>query len=308
MLERNGKGDSMAVNVITDVSETRAVLTDENWRVRPPDDPMQRTFQGSRAGEILADFARMSDGESHGPRKQAAIDLIGGMDRSEIPSLARESVSSFDNLLPHDLQFVVPGMIVAGLLGVPVEDREQIVEQVRSLVVAIRPDATPEAIEKAVVDMERALLVLANLSGSTDTEVLASYVSMIFQASDAMAALVGNALLAYSELPTNDPHTGMEIVVQSMAQRVPVRNTRRFQREASVIVDLEHAHTQFPKAGWTFGYGPHACPVRNLATSIAAAIIDLVIECGHPGVRQTGRENVPNVWIPILENRGEDAS
>ena len=282
------------------------MLGDESWRVRPLDDPMQRAFQGTKAGEILAAFARMSDGDAHGPRKQAAIELIGSMDRAEIPGLARESISTLDRPTPHDLQFMVPGMIVAGLLGAPAEVRGPIVEQVRSLVVAIRPDATPDAVEKAVVDMERVLPAFVNLAGSTEIEVLASYVSMIFQASDAMAALVGNALIAYSHMPAKSQSSGMEIVMRSMTERVPVRNTKRFQGQTSVIVDLEHAHTQFPKAGWTFGYGAHVCPARNLVTMIASAVIDLVIESGHSGVRQTGWEAVPNVWIPILKDRGED--
>src|SRR5690606_13587683 len=90
---------------------------------------------------------------------------------------------------------------------------------------------------------------------------------------------------------------------KSMARRVPVRSTTRFNGDTRVVLDLAAAHSRDPGSQWTFGYGAHRCPGSSLAIHIAVEIIRFVQEQTPflpTDIEQQGWEPLPNLWIPVL--------
>lgn len=295
---------------ITSVHEIRSILTDVQWRVRPAGHEMPDGLRGSLAGDIFAGFARMTDGDKHQHRKQIVIQQIDALGGRDVPTVVGAILRRYYPVSPHDLQFLVPGAVIAHLMGVPESDQHELVEQVRALVIGSRPGASESDSQAAIQAMERAVPTIASTAVSgeqNDLDVLAAKISLLFQASDACAAMIGNALIALADIPYWTKADGASIVRQSMKARVPVRSTTRTRDEESVVVDLECAHKQHPDAEWTFGFGLHACPGRMLAIEIAIACINEVIgrqPFDATAVRSDGWHDLPNVWIPdlFLEN------
>lgn len=291
---------------IRTAEDIRSVLANPEWRVRPPDNIVPAGLRSTAAGDIFAGFARMNDGDDHHHRKQLAIDLIASLNLDAIPKHAVEIMRRLHPASPNDLQFLVPGMVVAALLGVSGSRQRALVEQVRALVVAARPAASESEYARAIESIQSAVPVIAETLDAADQDdinMIASRASLVFQASDACAAMIGNALVMLAEIPDLSTANAASIVRDSMQARVPVRATSRFRGDDTAILDLEAAHMQHPDAQWTFGFGPHACPGRSLAIAIAVACVDAVI--AQPPfdlseVRITGWEDLPNVWIPIL--------
>ena len=304
----------MRIRAVESVEEIRSVLTDAHWRVRPPGNEVPIGFRGSLAGDVFASFARMTDGDDHPRRKQLAVDLIDSLDLNAIPMLTGDIVRRLHAAHPYDLQFLVPGMVVSALLGVPESRQRLVVEQVRTLVIAVRPAASAADHAAAIEGISRTVPVIADtlaVGDRDDIDVIASRISLVFQASDACAALIGNALVLLSEAGDPFSASARDIVRASMRDRIPVRSTSRFQANETAVLDLEAAHRQHPNAEWTFGFGPHACPARSIAVAIAVACIDAVISqrpFDPSAVRSTGREDLPNVWIPILTLETEHAT
>lgn len=296
----------MTARKIESVEDIRSILLDPEWTVRPPDNVIPSGLRGTPAGDIFSSFARMSDGEDHKRRKQLAIDLIASRDLDAIPARTREVMRQLHPANPHDVQFLMPGMVVAALLGVSEGSRRSLVEQVRALVVGARPTASESDQAHAIRSIKSAIpAITATLDDADrpDLDVIASRVSLVFQSSDACAAMIGNALVMLSSNPNPATAKAASIARDSMQARVPVRSTSRFRADDSVVLDLEAAHNQYPAAGWTFGFGPHACPARSLAQAIAVACIDAVIAAPPfdlAAIRSTGWEDLPNVWIPKL--------
>lgn len=292
-------------------ADIRTVLTDPEWRVRPPGNEVPAGLRGTLAGDVFSHFARMSEGAAHEGRKQRAVDLIDELDLDAIPLITHDVIRRLCPVTPQDLQFLVPGMVVSALLGIPEFHQRSLVEQVRALVVGSRPTASAMDHAAAINGMESAVMVIADSlepAVRDDIDVIASRVSLIFQASDACAAMVGNALVMLSDDPNPSTANATSIVRDSMHARVPVRLTSRFKDDESAVLDLESAHKQQPNAEWTFGFGLHACPGRSLTVAIGIACIDAV--AGSPSfdlsaVRSAGWEDLPNVWIPILSLESE---
>lgn len=293
--------------------EIRTILTDPNWRVRPDGQEIPAGLQGSLAGDVFSAFARVTDGVKHQDRKSLVISEIAGLNLEAIPETTTEIVRSLDPVTPCELQYLVPGMVIGHLLGVPKAAQRALVEQVRALVVGSRAHATPAEFTAAIAAMEHAVpTVAATLDPANEGQMdtIAARISMLFQASDAGAALIGNALLTLSAAPADSRADASGIVRDSMRARVPVRSTTRFRDSDSVVLNLENAHLQHPDADWTFGFGPHACPGRALAVDLAVACVTAVVEVrpfDPAAISSSGWEDLPNVWIPtlFLERGGE---
>lgn len=296
----------MNTRTIRDVDEIRSIFTDPEWKVRPPDAAVPEGLRDTAAGAVFGAFARMSDGEDHQRRKRVVINRIDQLDMASIHAHTGEVFTSLHPVSPREVQYLVPGMVLAHLFGVPEQQQRPLMEQVRALVIGARPTAREEESAEAIAAMERAIPLVEATLDDSDIEVIASGISLLFQASDACAALIGNALVTLAATPDSTVIDPAEVVRSSMAYRVPVRSTTRVRGDELAILDLEAAHGRYPDAEWTFGFGPHACPGRSIAISIATAVIDCVISLKpfDPGlIRFVGWEALPNVWIPILELR-----
>jgi cytochrome P450 len=182
----------------------------------------------------------------------------------------------------------------------------------------------------------RSLLSHAHSFGRGDRDVvIANAIGFLTQGYDATAALIGTTLLTLARRPElladvrHSPAALPAFVDEILRFDSPVQNTRRFLAEAVVleghelrrddaVLVLLGAANRDPRANpepdrfdparrnpqvFTFGLGPHVCPGRTMATTIARAGVSRLLS---NGVDPAGLETNPpfrpsaNVRMPLL--------
>lgn len=280
-----------------------AVLTSDLCRVRPPSEPVPRALLGSPAAEIFRHLVRMNDGPRHQALKPTITATLGGLDaREAVRRLASELVS----LPVNDFVFRLPVQTVATLLGAPPDALPSLSRWMADFAPALAPGSTPEQVERGKESAGH-LLSLFRTFLDADDAILANHIGFLFQAHDATAGLIGNTLLALARRP--ETHGPLSQVIQDVLHDdPPVQNTRRFvvrdglvagqsMKEGDAILVLLAA-TNRP-----FGTGPHACPGETLATTIAQAGIETLLQAGLDLERLTASVTYrpsANVRIPLF--------
>ncbi|ASW55621.1 cytochrome P450 [Plantactinospora sp. KBS50] len=161
--------------------------------------------------------------------------------------------------------------------------------------------------------------------------VAANGLGLLSQTFDATAGLIGNTLVAYGrrpDLPRRDAAAVRAVVREVARHDAPIQNTRRFVAEpvpvagatlapGDAVLVLLAAANRDPAANesperfrtdraepavFTFGAGPHACPGRDLATAIAAAVVDTLLGGGFDpaGLDGVSYLTLANARIPAL--------
>ena len=146
--------------------------------------------------------------------------------------------------------------------------------------------------------------------GSRGEERAVAAVSILFQARDATAGLIGLALCAAAGHPQL---TAADLVRLAERGDPPVQCTRRVAARpvtiggvtipagALVWVLLATADRGDPWPPATFGGGPHACPARLAATALAGGVVGAILGGGWrpvPG-QPVSYESRPNLRIPV---------
>ena len=146
--------------------------------------------------------------------------------------------------------------------------------------------------------------------GSRGEERAVAAVSILFQARDATAGLIGLALCAAAGHPRL---TAADLVRLAERGDPPVQCTRRVAARpvtiggvtipagALVWVLLATADRGDPWPPATFGGGPHACPARLAATALARGVVGAITRRRlAAGARAAGElESRPNLRIPV---------
>lgn len=149
--------------------------------------------------------------------------------------------------------------------------------------------------------------------GEDEEAILANGIGFLFQTHDATAGLIGNALLALAARPeirrqaAADPALLRQVLQEVLRYDPPIQNTRRFiardglvlghpLKEGDAVLVLLAAANRDPAVNpepnrfdplregrrlFTFGIGPHACPGETLATTIAQAGIESLLQAGR---------------------------
>ncbi len=259
--------------------------------------------RGGRAAQLQAQMARFSDGTDHARRRALVEALL-----PDPTGLERDAARRAGELLEPGRSFVdampvartVPIAALAAALGVADADVPWVVTMVGRLCDGLAPTLSARPGARADVGVDDAALLLSNLVATAGAgrpasdEAVAAAVSVLFQARDATAALIGAALLINADSDDADVEDGIE---RALRQQPPVQSTRRtahadveiggatVPRGAPVWVLLAAAETGPPAPPATFGAGPHACPGSALAAALARGVI--------AGVRAAGWRAVP---------------
>lgn len=315
--------DALGLWVAASAEAVTAVLTSGLCRVRPPAEPVPRALLGSSAGEIFGRFVRMNDGPRHPALKQAVGAALGTLDGRRVAGpgrewarvLAAELGETPAPRLVTDFAFRLPVYTVGSLLGVPREELPGLARSVGDFVSAAAPGSGPEAVARGKEAAERLLGLLRSLLadapadgllptlareacavGEDDEAILANSIGFLFQAHDATAGLIGNAVLALAARP-EIRHPGLlrQVLQEVVRYDPPIQNTRRFvaragvvagcsMKEGDAVLAVLAAANRDPAVqdgrSFTFGIGPHACPGETLAITIAEAGIGSLLNVG----------------------------
>lgn len=210
--------------------------------------------------------------------------------------------------------------VVGSLLGAPPALIPDITSATGDFVRGIGPGASPEALERGAAAASRLLeigrtlaagdglvAVLAHDARGDDTEAaIANALGFLSQSYEATAGLIGNTLVALARQPELRRAGAPAVVTEVARHDAPVQNTRRFVAADTVVAgqalkagdavlvvlaaanrdpaaNAEPARFDLDRPSprtFTFGLGPHACPGAVLATTIAAAGVTALGECG----------------------------
>ena len=296
-----------------------AVLTSQLCRVRPPAEPVPKALLGSPAAEIFRRLVRMNDGPWQQDLKRAVMAALGSIDGAKAAEPSREWAGRLP-AEPAGIAFQLPACVIGSLLGVAEDDLPRLAGLVGDFAPALAPGSSPEQVERGreaaghLLDLFRALPaegLLGTLSREAreadQDEIVANAIGFLFQAYDSTAGLIGNALVALARHPElRDQALSPGFLPEVLRCDPPVQNTRRFVawngfvagravQEGDAILVVLAAANRDPAANpspdrfdifreqrrlFTFGLGPHACPGETLATTIAKAGIERLLEAG----------------------------
>lgn len=173
--------------------------------------------------------------------------------------------------------------------------------------------------------------------------IVANLIGLLFQSLDATAGLIANTLVALAAQPdllaevAASPEWLARVIDETARHDCPVQNTRRFvaspmtvagqpiepgatlllllaaaNRDPTVFTDPDQFDPERDVSqALTFGLGPHGCPGRQLAVTIARVGISAGIRARLANQRQPITPRFvpsPNVRIPMLTTPGHDAT
>lgn len=267
---------------VTSYAAAQAALTDPALTVSPASEA------STGIAWLRSRVARFSSGEAHTRRRALAIAQISTIDihglRTSAHTAATDALAPFGDK-PVDLMATVartvPTELLAAALGLSGATPDVVAAIARAYPTG---NADPES--DAAVD---------DLRGTADDETTAARIALLAQSFDATAGLIGNAAFMMLRQELRAPAaviTTEGVIAETLRHTPPVRATKRVTATGETVeIDLAAANRDpdvFPApddfdptrpnrdAHLNFGFGPHACPGRQVATAIAAGVLDAI--------------------------------
>jgi cytochrome P450 len=243
------RDEALGVWVAASAEAVTAVLASDLCRVRPPAEPVPKALLGTPAGEIFRHLVRMNDAPVHGPCKQAVAAALASIDGTRATAASRHWTRCLaDELQPAEdpvglagFHFRLPVYTVASLFGVPADELRPAALWMGDLAPALAPASTPEQVERGQAAAGSLLEMFRSLLASEEDVVVANAIGLLFQAHDATAGLIGNALVALGthrdarERVAADPDLLPALLLEVLRYDPPVQNTRRFVARDGVV-------------------------------------------------------------------------
>jgi cytochrome P450 len=357
-----GHDDRLGLWVAADARAVDDVLAHPACRVRPPIEPVPAHLDGTRSGDVFGRFARTTDGAAHGRLKPPLAAALAAFDLAAIARMAETCATALlaegGDLTPataERLMFRLPAACVGAAIGIPDPALGDAVDETadfaRGLAAAapgreggdrLRGDRAADALlARMAAALARPTGPLASLEAAAraagvaeSATIWSNALGLMFQAYEATAGLIGQALVAAARHPDHwevarTSAKGVSRFVHEVLRHdPPVQNTRRFTADAATIAGrsvpagatvlvilaaasrdpaVNPAPDLFDPARFapdrpaprlfTFGAGRHACPGTAVATTIAAAVL------GALGGRITARFAAPVGYRPLANVR-----
>ena len=297
--------------IVSRPGDVAAALASAGLSVVPP------PGDGGAADSLLRRTARFSDGPAHQRRRELVTSLLPSsaelvrLTGDRINQALRRRLATFD-IMP--MARSLPVAVLASAMGLSASQAEQAAELTGQLCDAVTPVLGSHPVVRGTGDQAAvelcALLATcgrhANADAAEAAEATAAAASILFQARDATAALIGLTVLTGRTGVT--PGRQVDEVLRRIA---PVQCTRRV-----AIADTAIGAVTVPAGGpmWifvaaaergmgipaTFGSGLHACPGASQAIAIARqAVTVLQTEGWHAAAgHRIELEPRPNIRVP----------
>jgi cytochrome P450 len=275
---------------VTGAADVDAALTSPLLRVVAPAVP------DGEAADLVSRMARFSDGEQHRRRRAVVEQLLPPVEGLQEAARARatQELDRAEALVDAMvLARTVPVAVLADALAAG-----DVGADVGELCDALAPSLLPG--RPSGDDAARAVREAVTAAGCWTAEQVDAVISLLFQARDATAALIGGALLHGAP------------VEQVLRAQAPTQCTLRV---AAQDVPLAGASVPAGDRVWvllgsvpdaeppmTFGRGAHACPGAAQATALARGVVEALVTGGWRRVAEqpVQWEPRPNLRMPSL--------
>lgn len=308
--------------VVSGPQGVSTALASSALSVVPPDSG----GQPGPAARLVARMARFSDGTAHASRRELVMRLL-----PPVPEVARIAGTRANDYLrrraaPFDIMPMarsLPAEVLARAVGLPPAEAAHAAALTGALSDALAPSLLPwrgTGRDPDSVAVELTDLV-AGVTKPDDDDNAVAIISILFQARDATAALIGTAVLAGCRvaIAASRPAGGIPAARRTPAQQVehvlrndaPVQCTRR-----TALTDVAIGASVIPAGTpvWifvataergagvpaTFGMGPHGCPGAAHASAIARQVVTVLeADSWQPVAGQRiDLEPRPNIRMP----------
>lgn len=296
--------------IVSRAPDVAAALAAPDLRVIPP------PIGSGPAAALVARMARFSDGDAHRRRRALTLRLLPPV--AEIGARAADRAARYLDecgaaavLDVMPLARTLPAEALGAAMGLSGLQAASAADLTGRLCDALSAGRTSDADEAAT----RLCAALRPLRLSGDDEVVAA-ASILFQARDATAALIGAAVL--SPAPAESGQTAVRVDAV-LRREAPVQCTRR-----AAVADTTIGAAVIPRGSdvWiflaaaelgngrpaAFGSGPHGCPAAEEAATIARAVVTVLYGRGWRPVtgQRVDYEPRPNLRLPsrVLVSRG----
>ncbi len=295
--------------VVSAPADVAAALAAPGLRVVPP------PAAAGPARDIIARMARFSDGDAHRRRREMTVRLVPPIAKIAACTAGRAaqhlwSAGTADVLDVMPLARRLPAEVLARALGLSARAAADAADPTGRFCDAV---AGLPASAAAADEAASGLCGMLRPLGLTGDDELAAAASILFQARDATAALIGAAVLASAR------DWVVDRVEHVLRNEAPVQCTRR-----SAAADTRIGAALVPHGSrlWiflaaaelgrglpaTFGGGPHGCPGAQVATAITREVITVLDAGGWRPVagQRIEYEPRPNLRLPrhVLVSRG----
>jgi cytochrome P450 len=322
--------------VVSSADQVKAVLAQSGLGVRPRDERIPAAIAGTLAGEIFGNLVRMTDGPAHEPLKTAVSSALSALDPAAIAACCRRSARVLRPSNTGELERFLsdlPVYAVGSLLGIPEAQLPETARLMSDFARCFSPLSASDQIAAGVAAAEPLLAIVRTASdgplltalaeamrkaGCDDgIAIPANAIGLIFQSYEATAGLIGNAVLPLTErdLPIYGEESIQTLLLETLRDNSSVQNTRRFAHASCsiaghdlepgdrVLILLAAANIDAGVPDFSFGFGAHACPGRELALAIAGAGVATLIDAGFAfaHLRFSGRYRPSiNTRIPVF--------
>ncbi len=330
-------------------SVVEQVLAEPRLRVRPTHEPVPRVIAGGSAGDVFSRLVRMNEGDAaHALPKLALRDALSAVPLDAVAARTRSLARTLLPRSAEGLSawaFELPVCVVASWLGFDDAQLPAVAAQVGRFVACLSPLSSAPQIDAAhaaaATLMEEIKPLIAQTTGhglaaqvagqaravgwTHADDIVANVLGLMSQTYDATAGLVGNAIVALllddATRRAMRPHD-IPAFIDRVARRDPaIHNTRRFAAEdlsiagaslkqGDAILVLLAAANRDGDRQFGFGHGRHACPGQAIATTIAAAAIETLLDAQpcilDQPLKWTYRPSA-NARIPVFTHQGPTA-
>lgn len=275
----------------------------------PAQHPASLSAMSEAAQTLVTHFARLANPPRHAEMREAAMRLLGCMQRVDVAQLLSGLLGpSGECDWIGQVGKKLPALAVMKAFGFSDSDAASVLPRMERLIKIMLPNKTAAQVDDVnavagdvLAIAERHLVhAFPALAGSEGTLRLhaSNLVGLMVQSVDAGRGILGNALLQALRLPELPQGDGWHsLVTETLRFDPPIQNTRRvlvheieldgivLPEGVGVLVVLASANRDeqvFENAGafdmgrsnnaahLTFGAGAHACAARHFATALAA--------------------------------------
>jgi cytochrome P450 len=259
-------------NVLTTRAGIEAVLADPAYEV--PSVPAAE----AGLGWLRSTVCRFVNGDLHARRRRLVEDELARLDPA---ALRREAARRAEQVLAaaggrlevmETLARPVPMAVLCAGLGIAEAQCDAAVRD--AMAVGLRYlSGAADADTDLAVERLRALLE------RPDPEGTAAAIAVLAQACEAVAALIGGALVTATDRPHLDADA---LIAETLERATPLRAMRRLAANGEVIVlDLEAASEGgVGRPTMAFGSGLRPCPGRAEAIALAGGVLDALVGAG----------------------------